>query len=184
MHKNYQKIFPGHKNAGFTLIVLLVVVLIIGILAAVALPQYEKAVAKSRIAEAQNLLNAIMKAEAVYMLANPGMVPYTFSELDIDLPCELKEENEDYYATYVCNNWEVTLNKRDGLMHQIKIAAADNRSGLEGFSLLYDGADKKRKCRFLSDSAFQKSVCQSLGYTKWVGLTSTGGKSYKEYIEP
>ena len=53
---------------GFTLIELLVVVLIIGILSAVALPQYEKTVEKSRIGEAKIMLNAIIKDREICTL--------------------------------------------------------------------------------------------------------------------
>ncbi len=62
----------GHKDKnmkkGFTLIELLVVVLIMGILAAVALPQYQKAVEKSRVAEAVTVLNTLQNAIDIYVL--------------------------------------------------------------------------------------------------------------------
>ena len=79
---------PLFNNSGFTLIELLVAVLIIGILAAVALPQYQKAVWKSRNTQLKTLVRNIAQARDAYYLAN-GSYPTSFEELSIDLPFTL-----------------------------------------------------------------------------------------------
>ena len=70
------------NKKGFTLLELLVVVLIIGILAGIALPQYKKAVLRSKFATIKNKTRAIYDAEQRYYLANNQ---YTTNWNDLDI---------------------------------------------------------------------------------------------------
>jgi len=58
------------RNAGFTMLELIMVIIIIGVLAALAVPQYVSFVEKARAAEAINYIGAIKSAEIAYAAEN------------------------------------------------------------------------------------------------------------------
>ena len=71
---------------GFALIELLVVGLIIGVLAAVALPQYQLAVEKSRVMQALVAAQSIYEAEQRYFLEH-GTYTKQLEDLDVPFAC-------------------------------------------------------------------------------------------------
>jgi len=94
------------NKQAFTLIELLVVVLIIGILAAVALPQYQKAVEKSRVAEAVLMLNNFYKAHRVCVLSHTEYECMNFDALDIEMPGEILTEGCIDSSCFNTKDWQ------------------------------------------------------------------------------
>ncbi|MBR4592003.1 MAG: prepilin-type N-terminal cleavage/methylation domain-containing protein [Elusimicrobiaceae bacterium] len=120
---------------GFTLIELLVVVLIIGILAAIALPQYTKAVEKSRATEAMQLLGTLANAEWIYMMQT-GHYTNDLSVLDISLPGVGASFASDIHT----NNYKIEVTSLD---QATTFKAAAQRANSSGVPYSTAGDDKK-----------------------------------------
>jgi type IV pilus assembly protein PilA len=69
---------------GFTLIELMIVVAIIGILAAIAIPAYQDYTIRSQVTEGLNLAGAV-KASVAEFYAQNGTWPATLTELGLDI---------------------------------------------------------------------------------------------------
>ncbi|MBR2082428.1 MAG: type II secretion system protein [Elusimicrobiaceae bacterium] len=131
------------NKQAFTLIEILVVVLIIGILAAVALPQYQIAVAKSRYSTLKNLTKSILQAQEVYYLAN-GHYPNSFTELDIEAPTptETNEDNTRYY--YDWGNCQVYNN--EGIEAFVKCSNSQIKLGFQIYAAHNTTVSNEARC--------------------------------------
>ena len=155
------------KNAnkkGFTLIEMLVVVLIIGILAAVALPQYFKAVEKSRATEALSVLGSIAAAEERYRLADSANA-YTTSFQDFDISFTDKDGNDAEDASFETKNFTITLGATS--------VSAQRGGGSSDYT--YTLTRNYRDGRVTCDPGTVPGICRSIGITEETGTSSGGG---------
>ena len=151
---------------GFTLIELLVVVLIIGILAAVALPQYQKAVIKSRAAQLLLIARHFRDSCKINILAGGNCEKLE----DMDWGYSLSE-----YTLDESNMLETGKIKENLVEHNYQHFTVYDNSSLLTFHVAYPTIS----CWAPQDDEFLNQICKNISGK--ATYDSTGGSSAYAY---
>lgn len=153
---------------GFTLIELLVVVLIIGILAAVALPQYQAAVAKSRLATLMPIVKNLKDGAEMYYLANGHYPFHTMSDvlgkIGVSLPGNCVKGNRG--ATCGDQSYSLSLTDRASSTYMLFAQGYDKDAQI-GYLMYLDHSNLPGKvyCLARSTNKPANNACKSMGGT-------------------
>ena len=158
-------------TSAFTLAELLVVVLILGVLAALALPQYQVAVATSRLSTVMNVTRALKEAQELRLMRFGS-----YSDSLGDIASALPEDCVDQGGGQaVCGRTKYDVGHMDVL------GDVAGFTDINGFLIYYAyPADQPQKanqteCLALQNNPIAASVCENYGGTKigtfesWVG---------------
>ncbi len=153
-------------HTGFTLIELLVVVLIIGILAAVAVPQYEKAVLKSRLESALPNLRALKDQAERYYMANGAYSTNSAADMmvDVDMPDCRNAGN----AVLKCNFGYYDIHTAAGLNngYDVAVLLTDGENNIRlGYGMMLEHASQdpnRHWCGAKPEDKTAQSICREL----------------------
>ncbi len=145
---------------------LLVVVLIIGILAAVALPQYQKTVLKSRFSSLMPIAKAVADSNEVYYMEHGS---YASEPTQLDINAKTDKYSDGTKIDMDNGNYSYVLAKRDDLPMSYVV--------YQKHSVQFPG---EVHCEADSNDTKAQDVCKSFGATEDIGQTLTPG--YITYI--
>ena len=166
-------------NKSFTLIELLVVVLIIGILSAIALPQYTLAVNRARFANLRTMVNALVKAAEAYQLET-GEYPSGFDELAVDLPGNFSVAPATKATCGSTDEMYCCIVPKDPGSWAAAISCGQKDYSFIAHHILYNNKDY---CVADQNNSDALKLCRSLGsISSWTSIpTSDGIKSNHPY---